>query len=64
MAKRLLFCASPVLLIVACTASKMPTEPTSHTVESGALAHVGHGQRRQRQRRHGGRGKPEFGSSR
>ena len=43
MAKRLLFCASPVLLIVACTASKMPTEPTSHTVESGALAHVGHG---------------------
>ena len=42
MAKRLLFCASPVLLIVMCTASKMPTEPTSHTVESGALAHVGH----------------------
>ena len=43
MAKRLLFFASPVLLIVACTTSKMPTEPTSHNVESGALAHVGHG---------------------
>ena len=43
MAKRLLFFASPVLLIVACTTSKMPTAPTSHNVESGALAHVGHG---------------------
>ena len=42
MAKRLLFFASPVLLIVACT-SKMPTAPSSHSVESGALAHVGHG---------------------
>jgi hypothetical protein len=43
MAKRLLFFASPVLLIVACTTSKMPTAPSSHNVESGALAHVGHG---------------------
>ena len=43
MAKRLLFFASPLLLIVACTTSKMPTAPTSHNVESGALAHVGHG---------------------
>ena len=43
MAKRLLFFASPVLLIVACTTSKMPTAPSSPNVESGALAHVGHG---------------------
>jgi hypothetical protein len=46
MAKRLLFFASPVLLIVACTTgttSKMPTAATSHNVTSGALAHVGHG---------------------
>lgn len=43
MAKRLLFFASTVLLIVACTTSKMPTAPSSHNVESGALAHVGHG---------------------
>ena len=43
MAKPLLFFASTVLLIVACTTTKMPTAPTSHNVESGALAHVGHG---------------------
>ena len=43
MANRLLLLASPVLLMVACTTSKMPTAPTSHDVEGGSLAHVGHG---------------------
>jgi hypothetical protein len=43
MAKRLLFFASPVLLIVACTTSKTPTAPTSAaSAVSEALAHVGH----------------------
>ena len=44
MAKRLLFFASPVLLIVACTSSKTPIAPTSaQSTVSEALAHVGHG---------------------
>ena len=44
MAKRLLFFASLVLLIAACTTSKTPTAPTSApSAVSGALAHVGHG---------------------
>ena len=43
MAKGLLFFASTVLLIAACTASKTPTSPTSaEQTASGALGHLGH----------------------
>lgn len=44
MTKRLFFFASPVLLIVACTTSKMPTAPAATQSElSGNPAHSGHG---------------------